>query len=239
VRQNYFPIVGYINEADEEISIIEAGNGYDIRKNVVKGVVCRLEGLTPYSCWYYQDLIMASDAHAVIKQTEVVFSDEMESMETACHVSGGMGTSPGGTGFFDFEFKWPKIKMPRFSISPSGWRIGDLLDGVIPKLSIDWYAKAMKDPMLMTDPTIFGYNARTGSLMGGGEAGAEVVSGADTLMNMIGAAVEDKTNAQTGQIVTVLEVVIRIMQEMLSALLAGQKIMLNERELGRTVRDLA
>ncbi len=142
-------------------------------------------------------------------------------------------------GFFDFEFKWPNIKMPHFSISPSGWRIGDLLDGVIPKLSIDWYAKAMKDPMVMTDPTIFGYNARTGSLMGGGEAGAEVVSGADTLMNMIGAAVESKTNAQTGQIVTVLEVVIRIMQDMLSALLAGQTIVLDKRELGRTVRELA
>ena len=104
VRQNFFPIVGYINEAGEEISIIEAGNGYDIRKNVVKGVVCRLEGLTPYSCWYYQDLLMASDAHAVVKQTEVYFSDEIESMETACHVSGGMGTSPRGVGFFDFEF---------------------------------------------------------------------------------------------------------------------------------------
>ena len=104
VRQNYFPIVGYVNEADEEISIIEAGNGYDIRKNVVKGIVCRLEGLTAYSCWYYQDLLMASDAHAVVKQTEVVFSDEMESMETSCHVSGGMGTSPRGIGFFDFEF---------------------------------------------------------------------------------------------------------------------------------------
>lgn len=104
VRQNYFPIVGYVNEAGEELSVIEAGNGYDIRKNVVKGIVCRLEGLTSYSCWYYQDLLMASDAHAIVKQTEANFADEMESMETACHVSGGMETSPRGVGFFDFEF---------------------------------------------------------------------------------------------------------------------------------------
>lgn len=104
VRQHYFPIVGYINEAGEELSIIEAGNGYDIRKNVTKGIRCRLTGLTAYSCWYYQDLLQASDAHALVKQTEANFATEIESMETACHVSGGMETSPSGTGFFDFEF---------------------------------------------------------------------------------------------------------------------------------------
>lgn len=44
-------------------------------------------------------------------------------------------------GFFDFDFKLPHIKVPHFSISPPGWSIGDLLDGVIPSLGIDWYAK--------------------------------------------------------------------------------------------------
>lgn len=39
-------------------------------------------------------------------------------------------------GFFNFKFTWPKLKMPHFGISPSGWKIGDLLKGSIPKLSI-------------------------------------------------------------------------------------------------------
>lgn len=92
-------------------------------------------------------------------------------------------------GFFDFEFKWPKMPMPHFGISPSGWKISDLLDGSIPKLSIDWYAKAMNKPQIMTSPTVFGYNPATGNFMGGGEAGSEVVSGTNTLMNMINQAV--------------------------------------------------
>lgn len=44
-------------------------------------------------------------------------------------------------GFFDFEFKIPKIKLPHISVSPAGWSIGDIFDGVIPSLDIDWYAK--------------------------------------------------------------------------------------------------
>lgn len=92
-------------------------------------------------------------------------------------------------GFFNFTITWPKIPMPHFKISPAGWSIGDLLKGSIPHLSIDWYAKAMNNPMLLTKPTIFGYNPATGQLMGGGEAGPEVVSGANALMKMIRQAV--------------------------------------------------
>jgi hypothetical protein len=87
------------------------------------------------------------------------------------------------------KLEFPNIKLPHFSVSPSGWKIGDLLKGSIPKLSIQWYAQAMKNPMIMTKPTIFGYDGSTGQLMGGGEAGSEVVSGTNTLMNMIQGAV--------------------------------------------------
>lgn len=93
-------------------------------------------------------------------------------------------------GFFSgMKLEFPKIKMPHFSLTPKGWEIGDLLKGSIPKLAIDWYAKAMNEPMIMDRPTIFGYNGATGELMGGGEAGSEVVSGTNTLMQMIRGAV--------------------------------------------------
>lgn len=44
-------------------------------------------------------------------------------------------------GFLNFKFKLPKIKLPHFSIQPPGWHLGDLLEGSIPSLGIDWYAK--------------------------------------------------------------------------------------------------
>lgn len=147
-------------------------------------------------------------------------------------------------GFFSgMKISFPSIKLPHFSIKPSGWKIGDLLQGEIPKLGIDWYAKAMRNPLLMDSPTIFGYDAETGRLKGGGEAGSEVVAGTNTLMGMIGAAVESKTGAMTAQIVAVLTAILEAIvsgnSEMLAALLEGHVIEISGREFGRTVRKHA
>lgn len=96
-------------------------------------------------------------------------------------------------GFFSgMKISFPDIKLPHFSIKPKGWKIKDLLEGSIPSLGIDWYAKAMDNPLVMSKPTIFGYNPASGRFQGGGEAGTEVVSGASTLMNMIQTAVAEK-----------------------------------------------
>lgn len=71
-------------------------------------------------------------------------------------------------GFFNFEFKTPKIKTPKFGITPAGWKIGDLLEGVIPKLSIKWNAQGG----VFDRPTIVPYG---NTLQGLGEAGAEAI----------------------------------------------------------------
>jgi hypothetical protein len=98
-------------------------------------------------------------------------------------------------GFFSgMKISFPKIKMPHFSVKPSGWKIGDLLKGSIPKLGVEWYAKAMNNPVVMTQPTVFGYNSQTGQLMGGGESGSEMVGGTNTVMNMIKAAVSSENS---------------------------------------------
>ena len=76
-------------------------------------------------------------------------------------------------GFFNFSISWPHIPTPHFSIKPRGWSIGDLLKGSIPSLGISWYAKAMDKPLVLDGATIFG--AMNGQLLGGGEAGREVV----------------------------------------------------------------
>ena len=147
-------------------------------------------------------------------------------------------------GFFsNMNISFPHIPLPHFSISPSGWSVGDLLEGVIPSLSISWYAKAMKNPIIMNSPTIFGYDPATGSLMGGGEAGSEVVSGTDTLMRMIGDAVETKMSVANQQIIKLLTAMLAAMEggnkDLLQALLAGHTIKINEREFARTVREYA
>lgn len=65
-------------------------------------------------------------------------------------------------GFFSgLKLSFPNIKLPHFSITPSGWKISDLLSGVIPKLGISWYAKGG----VIDSP----------SLIGVGEDGAEAV----------------------------------------------------------------
>lgn len=65
-------------------------------------------------------------------------------------------------GFFsNFSVDWPSIPLPHFSVTPAGWKFGDLLKGTIPHLSIDWYAKGG----LFDSPSIIGV----------GEAGREAV----------------------------------------------------------------
>ena len=136
-------------------------------------------------------------------------------------------------GFFNFEFKWPKLKMPHFGINPKGWKIGDLLKGEIPKLSIDWYAKAMNNPIIMTRPTLFGLNGN-GELMAGGEAGSEVVSGANTLMSMIRANVKNEIGGAEQKLETLISMLAEFMPEIIDK--SQKQIVLNN---GVLVGELA
>ena len=81
--------------------------------------------------------------------------------------------------FFRFEWSLPKIKLPHFSISGKF----SLNPPQIPHFSVDWYSKAMKNGMILNNPTIFG--AMDGKLLGAGEAGSETIVGTNSLMNMI------------------------------------------------------
>lgn len=86
---------------------------------------------------------------------------------------------------FTAHMKMPHITVSgNFSVNPPS----------APSFGVEWYKKAMDTPMLMNEPTIFGYNSASGKFMGGGEAGSEVVSGTNTLMNMIQNAVSEQNN---------------------------------------------
>ena len=87
-------------------------------------------------------------------------------------------------GYFDgMKLKMPKISMPHFSITPKGWKVGDLLKGSVPKLSITWN----KEGAIFTKPAIF--NTPYG-LQGVGEAGAEAILPIDKLEDYVVNAIE-------------------------------------------------
>lgn len=80
-------------------------------------------------------------------------------------------------GMFNFKFKWPKLKMPHFSIKGSMNPLKWIKEGV-PKLSVDWYAKGA----IFDKPTLF--NTASG-IKGVGEAGPEAVTPISKLQEMI------------------------------------------------------
>ena len=138
-------------------------------------------------------------------------------------------------GFFSgLKLKFPNIKLPHFKVKPNGWEIGDLLKGSVPKLSIEWYAKAMRNPQIMNEPTVFGYDAATGQLQGGGEAGSEVVAGTGTLMGMIRAAVSSENGAIVYYLQKLVEILAKYFPEILASM--GQDIVLDD---GTLVAKLA
>lgn len=71
-------------------------------------------------------------------------------------------------GFFNFEFRWPHIPLPHFSITgsinPLDWPSQGL-----PSIDVEWFAKGG----ILTKPTLFGMNGNRA--MVGGEAGAEAI----------------------------------------------------------------
>lgn len=112
-------------------------------------------------------------------------------------------------GFFNFQWSLPSLKMPHpyikgsFSLNPPS----------VPSFGIDWYKKAMDDPIIMNSPTAFGIN-KLGQVMAGGEAGSEVVSGTDTLMNMISEAVAAKNAKLEAILANILAFLMEMMPQM-------------------------
>lgn len=127
-------------------------------------------------------------------------------------------------GFFTgFKIQIPHIKLPHFSIKPSGWQIGDLLEGKIPSLGIDWYAK--------------GGEFNSPAIIGVGEAGRETVlplSNPRTMRN-VGEAIAEAGGM--GDLSAVLAE-LRAMRRLLEAVLASPLVLeYNRREFARAVRD--
>ena len=86
---------------------------------------------------------------------------------------------------FNFEWSLPHLKLPHLTVSGSL----DLfaIPPQIPSVSVEWYGKAMNEPYMFNDATIFG--SANGKLLGAGERGSELLIGTNKLMEMMQEAV--------------------------------------------------
>lgn len=89
-------------------------------------------------------------------------------------------------GAFNFSWSLPHLSLPHISISGSF----SLNPPSVPHFGISWYKKAMQDPFLLDGASIFG--ALGNNLLGGGEAGREIVIGESKAIDLIRKASGDK-----------------------------------------------
>lgn len=139
--------------------------------------------------------------------------------------------------FFDFSWSLPPIKLPHISIKGEF----SLKPPSVPSFGIEWYKKAMNNPVMFTRPTIFGMDPITGNVRGAGEAGAEIMIGRDTMLGMIKEAVsaESKKDDIVAALFGILELLSSDWLEntITDVLVNNVRIKWRDRELGRMVRQ--
>lgn len=110
-------------------------------------------------------------------------------------------------GFFNFEWSLPKIKLPHFNISGEF----SLNPPSIPHFDVSWYKKAIEQPYLFTEPTIFDYDQAGAKVAG--EAGDEVMYGKQNLLDDISAAVSAQNNVVVQTLEDLFDKLFDIMEE--------------------------
>lgn len=126
-------------------------------------------------------------------------------------------------GFFDFEFSLPRIPTPSFSVTPAGWKIGDLLKGSIPDLGISWNAAGG----IFTKPTVFD---TANGLQGFGEAGPEAILPLSKLPELLGL---DKQQSQSIDYSKMADAIVSAISR------SDLKVEMDRRQFGRLVGELA
>lgn len=122
-------------------------------------------------------------------------------------------------GLLSGSISFPHITLPHFTVTGSPpFGLGG--HGSPPHISVEWYAKAMKQPYVLDGATIFGMMGN--KFLGGGETGKEVIMGYDLYRNLRGSDVNINmvVNAAPG------------MDETALANMVARKINKQVRELG-------
>ena len=141
-----------------------------------------------------------------------------------------------------FDWSLPKLKLPHISVSGGEAPYGIAGKGKLPSFSIEWYKKAYDNAMVLSSPTIFGFDGNR--LLGGGDGnGNEIVAGESHLMNLIGQVVEYKTAGQNQQIIALLSALLTATvdgnEEMVRAVMSDKHFAIGDREFARLVKTYA
>lgn len=93
-------------------------------------------------------------------------------------------------GFFPLKIGkiFSNFKLPKLSVSGGKAPYGIAGKGKLPSFSVKWNAEGG----ILTEPTIFGMNPRTGTLLGGGESGNEAIVPIDRLKAYIDESVKHR-----------------------------------------------
>lgn len=93
-------------------------------------------------------------------------------------------------GFFPLKIGkiFSGLKIPKISVSGGKAPFGIAGKGKLPSFNVKWNAEGG----ILTEPTIFGMNPKTGTLFGGGEAGKEAIVPIDRLKAYIDESVNDR-----------------------------------------------
>ena len=106
-------------------------------------------------------------------------------------------------GFFaNFNITLPHIKLPHFAITPAGWKFGDLLKGIIPKLGIEWY----KTGGIFNSPSVIGV----------GEAGPEAVIPIEKLRDLLGGVGGVTVNVYAADNMSVDELALKVQEKIIT-----------------------
>ena len=63
---------------------------------------------------------------------------------------------------FNFEWHWPSIPLPHFSMSPANWQVIDMFSGSFPSIGIDWYDKGG----IFNSPSVIGVGEKRPEFVG-------------------------------------------------------------------------
>ena len=107
----------------------------------------------------------------------------------------------------NFSWHLPHLSLPHISIS-GGFSLSPLS---VPHFSISWNKKALRNAYLLDDATIFG--ERGGTLLGGGEAGSEMIIGTGLLQGMIDESVKDATVEESNTDGEILKQILTLLRQ--------------------------
>lgn len=158
-------------------------------------------------------------AETAFKNLKTTVGTEMESaFKVVVHALSKMNEA-----FANFA---PRINMPKLSFSMSN-------------MGIKWHADAVNSPRILDSATIFGYSSKSGKLLGGGEAGSEMIGGTNTVMTMIKNAVATENAELINVLTKILKAILSMDKNMgdnLREALTDTSLSINNREFARLVK---